>query len=487
MVSNAATGNIDLSGRTLTAIDGEVYDLGQLQADNIIIIFDFWATWCGPCLGSIPGLDEIWNDHGPLGDQTYMIFSIETDQTTSNEQAIIDAYGIANPVIIGNNNTSVKSSQFAYTGSIPYFAVVCPNGDWQDQTGGIGSNPAPLLALGASCGVTTSIVTDARMLNVNVTSECPESNTWVPSLDLKNIGSSTLTSATIVVSVDGVVSETINWTGSLASGAVASIDANAVKFGGVGTQTVTATITGVNGGADQNALNNAASGSKTYAISESLDIEIELIIDDYPEETGYQLKDESGAILFSAAAGDYTGATANPIINVTLPSFEKCYDVNLTDSYGDGSGGIIVRNSAGVVIFENVTAYATLLENKMYTSKDSDGDGFTDIVEDLTGSNKDDVNNTPENYNVGIVALESVTNFNTYPNPAVDELTVEVTTVNNEEVVVELVDLLGRVVSTNKIVNNITQFNTSSLTKGMYIVNVKNNEGTLATSKVMVK
>ncbi|MGB1018933.1 MAG: T9SS type A sorting domain-containing protein [Chitinophagales bacterium] len=487
MATNAATGTIDLSGRTLTAIDGQVYDLGQLQADNTILIFDFWATWCGPCLSSIPGLDEIWVDHGPLGDQTYMIFSIETDQATTNEQEIIDAYGIPNPVIVGDNNTSVKSNEFAYTGSIPYFTVVCPDGSWEDRTGGIGTDPTPLLNIGNGCGVTSSIVNDARMLNVNVTQECPETNTWVPSLEIKNIGSTNLTSASVEVMVDGVVTETIEWTGDLASGGVETVDATAVVFNGVGTQTVEAQITSANGGVDDNTLNNVATGTKSYAISESLDIEIELILTSYPEETGYAIKDENGTVLSSASAGDYAGATSNAIINFTLPSFETCYTIDLTDSFGDGSGGIIVRNAAGDVLVENTSAYTTLSVNKLYASEDSDGDGFTDVVEDLSGSDKSDVNNTPENYNVGIVDVENVSLFNTYPNPAINELNVEVNTSLSGTISVELVDVLGRVVKTNTLTNDKTTFNTSALTQGIYLVNVKNNEGTLATSKVMIK
>lgn len=482
MTSNAATGTIDLSGRTLTAIDGEVYDLGQLQTDNTIIIFDFWATWCGPCLASIPALEEIWDAHGPLGDQTYMIFSIETDQATTNEQAIIDQYGILNPVIIGDANTSVKSSEFAYGGSIPYFTVVCPDGSWTDRTGGV-SNPADLTGLATSCNVTTSIVNDARMFKVNIENVCPETSTWTPELELKNIGSAALTSVTIEVLIDGTLEETINWTGNLASGASEMIQAKPVVYTGVGTQEVVAKITT----ADENALNDEARATKSFTISESLDIQLELIIDSYPEETGYNIKDESGTVLFTAAAGAYAGASSNPIIDITLPNFEKCYTIELTDSYGDGSGGIIIKNSEGDIFIENKKAYSTLQENKLYTSKDSDGDGFTDVVEDLTGSKKDDVNNTPENYNVGIIDVANVTLFKTYPNPAINQLTVEVSTVNNEEIYVELVDVLGRVVNTNTITDDKTTFNTSTLTKGIYLVNVKNNLGTLATSKVIVK
>lgn len=487
MVSNAATGTINLAGRTLTAIDGQTYDLGELQAQNYILIFDFWATWCGPCLGSIPGLEEIWDAHGPLGDQTYMIFSIETDQSTSNEQAIIDQYGIQNPVIVGNNSTSVKSSEFAYQGSIPYFTVVCPNGNWKDQTGGIGTNPAPLLTMGNSCGVTSSIENDARMMKVLVEQECPESDMWTPKFDLRNIGTQAITSAIIEVSVDGNVVETINWTGNVASGATTTITAADVKFGGNGVQEVTATIIEANSEVDDNALNNSATGAKSYNISMTLPISLELILDAYPEETGYRVLDETGTVLSSAAAGTYAGATTNPIINITLPNYEKCYTIDLTDSFGDGSGGIIVKNSNNVVLIENKTGYSNSQINKLYTSDDSDGDTFADIVEDLTGSNKFDINNTPLNYNVAIKDVDAVATFNVYPNPATSVINIAVEMKNNVSANVELIDVLGRVINTTLLSNGLAKFETANLTSGIYMINVIADGKSIATSNVVVR
>lgn len=484
--SNAASGNIDLSGRTLTDTDGTVWDLEQLQDDNYIIIFDFWATWCGPCIGSIPGLDEIWEDHGPMGDQTYIVFSIETDNATNNELDIIEQYGIQNPVIIGNSSTSVQSNEFAYTGSIPYFTVVCPNGDWQDKTGGIGNNPSLLTGLASSCGVVSSIVTDARVLNVEIEKECPEQDTWIPKVNVKNIGSTNMTSAKIEIKVDGAVVETIDWTGDLAQGTSELVDANPVTFTGIGVQEIEANLIEFNGSADQNALNNTATGSKSYIISEELTIQIELIIDSYPEETSYSVKAEDGTILSSVATGAYNGASSNPIINVTLPSFEECYTIDLIDSYGDGSGGIIITDSiSGDTLLINKTAYTTLQENKLYTSADSDGDGYTDIIEELAGSDKN--NNSSNPLNVAIKDLENVSIFNVYPNPVSDVLNIQLETKSNEKVSIELVNILGEIVAYTTVKNGMATINTSNLSKGIYMINAISEGKSIATSNIVVR
>lgn len=53
---NAKTPNFqikDLSGKTVS--------LKSLQGK--IVIMDFWATWCGPCLASFPGMKEAVNQY----------------------------------------------------------------------------------------------------------------------------------------------------------------------------------------------------------------------------------------------------------------------------------------------------------------------------------------------------------------------------------------------------------------------------------------
>ena len=47
---------LDLSGQLLT-VDGNPVRISDYDED--ILIVNFWATWCGPCLAEMPSLDEL--------------------------------------------------------------------------------------------------------------------------------------------------------------------------------------------------------------------------------------------------------------------------------------------------------------------------------------------------------------------------------------------------------------------------------------------
>ena len=59
-----------------TTLDGKPLSLADFKGKYVLL--DFWATWCGPCIGEIPNLQSVYSAFG--NDERFAILSVSVDE-----------------------------------------------------------------------------------------------------------------------------------------------------------------------------------------------------------------------------------------------------------------------------------------------------------------------------------------------------------------------------------------------------------------------
>ena len=61
-----------------------------------VVLVDFWASWCPPCLQSLPAYDRIYRD---LGGKDFGIIAINVDEQTADGLRFQDRTPVSYPVL----------------------------------------------------------------------------------------------------------------------------------------------------------------------------------------------------------------------------------------------------------------------------------------------------------------------------------------------------------------------------------------------------
>jgi len=70
-----------------TAADGREVDLAKLRGK--VVLIDFWATWCGPCIAELPNLTRVYNEYHAKG--------FEVVGISFENSGLIDEAALRNP------------------------------------------------------------------------------------------------------------------------------------------------------------------------------------------------------------------------------------------------------------------------------------------------------------------------------------------------------------------------------------------------------
>jgi len=113
----------------VTTIDGRHVSLDQFQGK--VVLLDFWATWCGPCIQALPHMKQIAQD---FADEPLVILSVSLDSDAND--------GKWRTFVARNQMTWLQARDGGFTGpvarlfgvtAIPHTFTIDANGDLRDE------------------------------------------------------------------------------------------------------------------------------------------------------------------------------------------------------------------------------------------------------------------------------------------------------------------------------------------------------------------
>lgn len=134
--------------------------------------------------------------------------------------------------------------------------------------------------------------------------------------------------------------------------------------------------------------------------------------------------------------------------------------VNTTGGDATGSGGTAAYSVGQVVYTTNTGASGTVSQG---------------------------VQQAYEIFTVGIKETELNISLSVFPNPTMDNLTLQISDYNNEKLSYQLFDIQGKQLSNGQIVAQQTQINMNSLPTATYFINVVNQENKKVQSFKIIK
>jgi GEVED domain/Bacterial Ig domain/Secretion system C-terminal sorting domain len=246
------------------------------------------TTW-QPFTNGMPGIIvtdlEIYTATGKLRAATFARGIWETTVNSNNNPPVVNitlpvnnaVFSVGSNVVINATATdadgtvtkvefyqgatllnTTTTSPYTYTWPTPSVGSYALTAKAYDDLNAIGTSSV--------VNITVAIAEDAGVSGITTPNGSVATANVTPSVILKNFGTTTLTGTTISYKVDNNAFTDFVWTGSLVSGATATVALPAVTGYALGAHTFTAKTGLVNGNADGNTVNDAFTTNFTYAL-----------------------------------------------------------------------------------------------------------------------------------------------------------------------------------------------------------------------------
>jgi peroxiredoxin/outer membrane lipoprotein-sorting protein len=82
----------------LKDLDGNEVALEKLQGD--VVVLDFWATWCGPCIQGMPHIDQLNKE---MADQGVKVFGVNFNEPAAKVKPFLTSHNLTLPILLDSD------------------------------------------------------------------------------------------------------------------------------------------------------------------------------------------------------------------------------------------------------------------------------------------------------------------------------------------------------------------------------------------------
>jgi lysyl endopeptidase len=273
-----------------------------------------------------------------------------------------------------------------------------------------------------------------------------------PFITILNNGADDITTLTINYQYNGT-NGSLTWNGLLSNGQTAQVQLPDFNLIG-GNNQIVVTLSNPNNSTDENPGNNSISSSFLSAADGEY-ITMDLTLDCFGDEITWEVVDDNGAVWYQG--GPYTNSASPQTITAEMCFAEGCYDLIISDSWGDGLNGSADANC-------NINGEMVLYRNTN-----------NQVLGEINASNVNFGNQITFPFcaesTVSLGELDINTEIKVFPNPTSELTRIDFGKISGEKYIA-VYDLTGKLVWNTITEKNEIEFDASHFSAGIFTLNI---------------